>query len=164
VARVGAWDKHFVLANDLKYLASWGIIPIGVRSGSSFSGTFDGNGHVIRDLWVEAAVSGEEATAWNLGLFGYVTGVVRNLILEDFHLAGGVRSQRVGLLAGTSEGVIENCSATGFIGVGEDSRFVGGLIGVDVGQVTDCEATVTIDAGEGSTDIGELVGASHPEM
>lgn len=162
------WDKHFVLADDVNYLSSWGFIPIGVCSGSSFSGTFDGNGHVIRGLWVDATVFGrdwtEEATAWNLGLFGYVTGVVRNLILEDFHFAGGVHSRRVGLLAGTSEGVIESCSASGFVGVGKDSRFIGGLIGVDIGQVTDCEATVTIEAGEGSTDIGELVGASYPEM
>jgi hypothetical protein len=135
--------------------------PIGVCSGTSFSGTFDGQGHVIRDLRTDWWAN-DEATAWNFGLFGYVTGEVRNLVLENFYMTGGMNSRRVGLLAGTCEGVIENCSATGFIGVGENSRFIGGLIGVDVGQVSDCEATVTIEAGAGSTDIGGLVGASYP--
>lgn len=155
------WDKHFVLADDVNYGVSYEFSPIGVCAGSSFSGTFDGNGHVIRDLRTQTAGE-DEATVWNFGLFGYVTGEVRNLALENFYMMGGMNSRRVGLLAGTCEGVIENCSATGFIGVGENSRFIGELIGVDVGQVSDCEATVTIEAGAGSTDIGGLVGASAP--
>jgi hypothetical protein len=159
------WDKHFVLANDLDDVGSfWPFSAIGVCSGSSFSGTFDGQGHVIRGLWVEGWIDDQEATAWNLGLFGYVTGEIRNLRLEKAVVTGGVNSSRVGLLVGTSEGVIENCSASGSLAVGEKSRFIGGLIGLDIGEVRDCEATVTIEAGEGSTDIGEVVGASHPVL
>jgi hypothetical protein len=156
------WDKHFVLANDVDIGFTPEFSPIGVCAGSSFSGTFDGQGHVIRNLSTNTIDNGE-ATAWNWGLFGYVTGEVRNLVLEDFRFTGGKNCCRVGLLAGTSEGVIKNCSVTGSIAVGENSQFIGGLIGVDVGQTSDCEAAVTIEAGAGSTDIGELVGTNRPD-
>jgi hypothetical protein len=93
------WDKHFVLANDLDLWAAMNFSPIGICSGSSFSGTFDGNGHVIRNLR-EGAVNDGESPAWNFGLFGYVTGEVRNLTLENFGFAGGTNSCRVGIAGG----------------------------------------------------------------
>jgi hypothetical protein len=154
----GSWDKHFVLVEDLDLRFDSFFSPIGVCVGSSFSGTFDGNGHVIRNVTFD----GDEATAWNLGVFGYVTGEIRNLRLENIRLTGGMNSQRVGLLAGTCEGVITNCSATGSIAVGEGSQFIGELVGLNAGEISDCEATATIEAGEGSTDIGGLVGAPQP--
>jgi hypothetical protein len=157
------WDRHFVLANDIDIGFTPEFSPIGVCAGSSFSGTFDGQGHRIRNLSTDTIDNGE-ATTWNWGLFGYVTGEVRNLVLENFRLTGGVNCCRVGLLAGTSEGVITNCSATGSIAVGEDSQFIGGLIGYNYGKVSDCEATVGIEAGAGSTDIGALTGADHPPL
>jgi len=154
------WDAHFVLAADLNMSSAFNYSPIGVGRGSSFSGTFDGNGHVIRNVRVDANLDFDKATVWNTGVFGYVTGEVRNLRVEDIQLEGGANSQCVGLLAGTSEGVIRNCSATGSIRVGEGSRFIGELIGYSNGEVTDCEARATIEAGEGSTEIGGLVGRS----
>lgn len=154
------WDKHFILADDLDYGLSTRFSPIGICSGSSFSGSFDGNGHVIRNLRDDVS-DPSETTAWNFGLFGHVTGEVRNLVLENWRLASGENSYRVGLLAGTSEGVIENCSVSGTITVGEKSRCIGGLIGVNKGQIIDCDATVTIEAGGGSTDIGPLVGVDN---
>jgi len=157
------WDKHFVLANDVDYGFSPEFSPIGICSGSGFSGTFDGNGHVIRNLLNDGADS-SKITAWNFGLFGHVTGEVRNLVLENWRLSSGANSCRVGLLAGTSEGVIENCSVSGTITVGEKSRYIGGLIGVNIGRANNCDASVTIKAGTGSRDVGPLVGISnHPE-
>ncbi|MEN6332984.1 MAG: GLUG motif-containing protein, partial [Phycisphaerales bacterium] len=131
--------------------------PIGICSGSSFSGSFDGNGHVIRNLSNDFTYT-RKMTAWNFGLFGHVTGEVRNLDLENWRLASGANSCRVGLLAGTSEGVIENCFVSGTITVGEKSRYIGGLVGVNIGRANNCDASVTTKAGEGSRDIGPLVG------
>ena len=150
------WDKHFVLAHDLDA----GGDTVGIGPGSSFSGTFDGNGHVIRKLRIGWPSSG--TPVWNGGLFGYVTGEVRNLILEDCEIIGGVNSQRVGVLAGTNAGVVTNCSVAGSIIVGEYSQFIGELIGVNFGEVNDCDAVVTVEAGEGSTEIGGLIGAEDP--
>ncbi|MEN6574719.1 MAG: GLUG motif-containing protein [Phycisphaerales bacterium] len=152
------WDSHFVLAEDLNVAFRWEFSPIGVCRGSSFSGKFDGNGHVIRNI----NLGSDEATAWNWGVFGYVTGEICNLRLENIELEGAVNSQRVGLLAGTCTGVIRNCSATGSIRVGESSRYIGELVGYSSGEVSGCEATATIEAGEGSTDIGGLQGYQMP--
>jgi len=152
------WDKHFLLANDLDMPSN--AYPIGICRGSGFSGTFDGNGHVIRNLRIGSQSS--STPVWNGGLFGYITGEVRNLILEDCEITGGVNSQRVGVLAGTNAGVVTNCSVTGSISVGEYSQFVGELIGVNFGEVNDCDAVVTVEAGEGSTEIGGLIGAEDP--
>lgn len=154
------WNAHFVLAADLNMSSAFNYSPIGVGRGSSFSGTFDGNGHVIRNVRVDANLDFDKATLWNTGVFGHVTGEVRNLHVEDIRLEGGANSQCLGLLAGTSEGVIRNCSATGSIRVGEGSLLIGELIGYSTGEVTDCEATATIEAGDGSTKIGGLVGWS----
>ncbi|MEN6337181.1 MAG: GLUG motif-containing protein, partial [Phycisphaerales bacterium] len=58
------WDKHFVLANDLDYYGGYPqFSPIGICSGSSFSGSFDGNGHVIRNLSNDFTDS-SKTTAW----------------------------------------------------------------------------------------------------
>jgi len=154
------WDKHFVLGADVDMHFPSDFSPIGVCRGTSFSGTFDGNGHVIRNVVfdVHDEFSDDEATAWNLGLFGYVTGEVRNLHVQNVRFEAGMNSQRVGLLTGTCAGVIENCSASGSISVGENSQFIGELVGFNGGEVSDCEATATIEAGEGSTYVGGLIG------
>lgn len=158
------WDAHFILAADLNMAARSEFSPIGVGQGCSFSGTFDGNGHVIRNLNFDFDLTGPampypgKATARNLGVFGYVTGEVCNLRLENIQYVAGMHSKHVGLLAGTSKGVIRNCSATGSIRVGENSDSVGQLIGYNTGEIIECEAAATIEAGEGSTYIGGLAG------
>jgi hypothetical protein len=153
------WDRHFILVKDVGYS---GLRTVGICRGSAFSGTFDGNGHTIRGIRMDT----EGATAWNLGVFGYVTGQVRNLVVEDAYLASGPNSRWIGVLAGTCEGVIENCHATGSVTVGEGSQYVGGLVGYVAykgGQAVDCSAEATIEAGEGSTDVGPLIGYEEPD-
>ncbi len=152
------WDKHFILGNDVD-AGPGGPPPIGICAGSSFSGTFDGNGYVIRNL--RLGTWDGKTPVWNGGLFGYVTGEIRDLTLENCQITGGVNSRRIGLLAASNYGVIKNCSVTGSITVGEYSQFIGGLIGASyhsIGEVSGCQATVTIQAGEGSTEVGDLIG------
>jgi hypothetical protein len=153
------WDKHFILVKDIVYGPAR---TIGTSRGSAFAGTFDGNGHIIRNMQID----NKDATAWHLGVFGYVTGQIRNLTVENVYLASGPNSRWVGLLAGTCEGLIENCHATGSITVGQDSQYIGGLVGYVAykgGQVVDCSADATIETGEGSADIGSLIGYEEPD-
>jgi hypothetical protein len=153
------WDKHFVLVNDIPYGPSR---TIGICRGSAFAGTFDGNGHTIHSMHLD----NQDATARNLGVFGYVTGQIRNLTVENVYLASGPKSLWVGLLVGTCEGLIENCRVTGSVKVGANSKYIGELIGYVIwpgGEVVGCEADATIEAGEGSTDVGGLVGYWEPD-
>lgn len=151
------WDRHFVLVHDVG-LSAWPeseYRPIGICPGSEFSGSFDGQGHTIHSLNVDYG----DVPVWNLGLFGYVTGQVRNLHVEIMAFETGANSRRIGLLAGTCDGgLIANCSAQGSISVGANSEGVGQLVGYSTGQVVDCTSNATVAAGEGSTDIGGLIG------
>lgn len=101
--------------------------PIG-RSGSAFSGTFDGNGMTLSNLYVENTES-EFA-----GLFGMLnTGTVKNLNVHNASVKG---LSSVGVIAGGYTGKIENCHVTGLIQV-EGSYKVGGIIGYAYATVTD---------------------------
>ncbi len=101
--------------------------PIG-RSGSAFSGTFDGNGMTLSNLYVENTES--EFT----GLFGMLnTGTVKNLNVHNASVKG---LSSVGVIAGGYTGKIENCHVTGLIQV-EGSYKVGGIIGYAYATATD---------------------------
>ncbi len=82
---------------DLDQIENW--TPIGkCDSGKYFYGTYDGDGHVIKNL---------TCTDSNAGLFGYLCGEVRNLGIESGNIegayVGGITSQ------GSSSAVIFNC-------------------------------------------------------
>ena len=75
---------------------------------SSFSGTYDGNGHTIT---YQAQFS---ASSQNIGLFGSVSKTIKNLTLNASVTIsdGGTNWVNVGLLCGTLTGTLENCHAT----------------------------------------------------
>ncbi len=75
---------------------------------SSFSGTFDGNGHTIT---YQAQFS---TSSQDIGLFETVSGTIKNLTLNASVTisSGGTNWVNVGLLCGTLTGTLENCHAT----------------------------------------------------
>ena len=75
---------------------------------SSFSGTFDGNGHTIT---YQAQFS---TSSQDIGLFRTVSGTIKNLTLNASVTisSGGTNWVNVGLLCGTLTGTLENCHAT----------------------------------------------------
>ena len=90
--------------------------------GNSFAGTFDGHGHSITGLKVEAAAA-------NWGLFALVNGgTIKNLKVE-----GAVSSNNVcgGIVGKLQAGTIENCSMTGSVTTTGTSTkgYVGGIVG-----------------------------------
>ncbi len=111
------------------------------------AGSFDGNGHVIRNLYINRV--GEDY----VGLFGYVGsgGEVRNLGLENVQVSG---RDYVGGLVGENWGTVSGCYSTGSV-LGGSS--VGGLVGRnDSGTISQCYTTGNVS---GSWDyIGGLVG------
>ena len=90
-------DYTFTLINDLD-LGNLEWTPVG--KSTDFTGTFEGNGHTIKNLTV---TSGSK-----IGRFGNVTGtgIVKNVNLKDVNIKG---SSSVGALAGYVEGAtVEN--------------------------------------------------------
>lgn len=87
-----------------------------------FSGTFDGRGHTITGLRLEAEGSFQ-------GFFRYLTA---SALVENVHIQGIVDIQgsagNVGGLAGQNAGTVKNCS---FSGIVSGSEYVGGILGVN---------------------------------
>ena len=126
-----------------------GFPPIG----GSFTGTFEGNGFQIHNLYVN--------TSGNAGLFagigqGATGGTIRNLGIVDAYITSTTQSAGglVGQQAGNSSQVT-NCYATGSVTGNENA---GGLVGWQsggAGKVTNCYATANVT---GTTNAGGLVG------
>jgi len=148
-----------------------GWLPIGVPNEYNiyqiFFGTFDGGGHVIRNLYINRPGEYENnppGQGGKIGLFGWTAGdpnidfnappfgEIRNLGVEDADVTG---AESVGILLGQNYGTIENCWSTGTVtAIGANpwgqpfgSNNVGGLIGVITkGAVADCYSTATVVA------------------
>lgn len=130
----------------------------------TFDGTFDGNGHTIYNL--NASASG--STYATAGLFGSITGEVKNLNLEhgkvnSTHYAGaivGYSSANVGMeISGCTVSDFTIVSVPELIGGSYDNGDkVGGIIGyMDGGdKVTGC--TVKDTSVKGYRDIGGIAG------
>lgn len=71
------------------------------------SGSLDGNGHTVCSLKVEKTEERE-----NAGMFGMLTGTVRDLHLHDVYVCAN-GAKYAGTLAGVIEGRVEGCTVTG---------------------------------------------------
>ena len=149
---------------DLSSIGKW--IPIGSMnildesydynppSVKPFSGTFDGGNHTISNVNIYYAVTTENPCYDYGGLFGYVDGTVKNVVVADLSLTASY--QYFGGVAGylASSGNISNCVVTGTISgenytAGNDvtawGSYVGGIVGYSEGTVTNCTSTCTIE-------------------
>lgn len=137
-------SSHFKLMNDID-LSEWialnspstGWTPLG-NAETPFSGTFDGNGHVISGLWINLP------DASDVGLFGRVYGTtsieIKNLgvIIDEKGIIG---SKNVGGIVGYvhfnastyPEITLQSVFVQGKI---SGSDYVGGIIGRNVGNLT----------------------------
>jgi streptogramin lyase len=161
---MGHYDEHFILTADINldsYSFTTAVIapdmdnteyPPYMLSGIAFEGTFDGAGHKIINLTINT--NGVEN--YLLGLFGYVSGVVTNLGVENVHITGGDSSCYVGGLAGIG-GTISNCHSTGIVTAGDESERLGGLVGRS-GTISNCYSTVSVT---GHSRVGGLEGTGY---
>jgi hypothetical protein len=184
-------NGYYVLTQDIEAFNTkeWdngaGFLPIGTGfeeetaenfRGKVFSGYFDGQGYVVRNLYINRPNDN------GIGLFRTIAaaGAVINVRLEGGSirgahyvgsLAGGSRSpsvfgcsaevavsgiSRIGGLMGLNRGVIDASYATGSI---TGDYYVGGLVGRNYnGTVQECYATGTVS---GLWAAGGLVGGTH---
>jgi hypothetical protein len=155
------WDKAIVLTADLD-VNGVQVQRIGIGPGSEFRGSFDGRGHAVRNLVMDAG----DLSVWWMALFGWVHVDGR---ISDLNLAhavirgGGQRSGYLGALAGLNRGTISNCIATNVLVEGRstperNATYLGGLIGCNDGSVDHCRATGNVNA---DWEVGGLVGLNY---
>ena len=145
-------DAKLVADIDMKNI-SWTTIcetalyykEYGTGCDYGYSGTFDGNGHAISNLTATSSADG----AASVGLFGTVSGTIKNLGMKNFTLKDSGKDMRAGAIVGqllTANGKVSNCYVIGATIETEDN-VAGGIAGcVYEGTVENCyvvDATIS---------------------
>jgi len=120
--------------------------PLGTWSLSAFTGSFNGQGHEIRDLFINRPNESP------VGLFGYTgeEGVIKDTNMVDITVAG---YYYVGGLVGFNNGIVTNSHSTG--NVSGTVGMVGGLVGKNSDTVSNSFSTASVS---GIVNAGGLVG------
>lgn len=121
------------------------------KDSDPFYGTFDGNGKIISNLYINR---GNDDVPGRKGLFSYTTynAVIKNIGLVNIDITG---YGRVGGLVGSNSGSIDNCYVTG---IASGIYNIGGLVGVNDGEINKSYASVTVI---GEEYIGGFVGTNE---
>lgn len=131
--------------------------PVGDRN-NVYTGTFDGNGHTIRNM----AITKENLSFGDdCGMFGRVgtNATIQDLTLEDVRLDVDADDVSIGALAGSNQGIISNCRVSGNISVtNKEMGFVGGVVGrMESGVIQYCHSSASIQGGN-SDYVGGVLG------
>ncbi len=134
----------YILMNDIDCSGFGNFVPIG-SSSNYFAGIFNGNGHLIKDLYIH----GEHY----LGLFSSTSSSsqIKNFGLENVDVSGG---NFVGALVGVNRGSISQVFVSGKIVA---TLTAGGLVGLGAagGIVSDCYSMADVT---GSYKVGGILG------
>ena len=187
----GDGDVDAADSGGLYWNSGWGWDPIGVDYAIRFTGTFQGNGKTIANLYIHRTA--DTRSFW-VGLFGWVgtTGVIDGVKLRDANIRTQGTTWGIGALAGGNHGTIRGSSATGRINlnnvygegtgglVGQNEtggsitnsyakveiagnpQYGGGLVGRNEGgSIVGSYATGAVNSTWGNTWVGGLAGYSH---
>jgi hypothetical protein len=149
------WWKFFKLVADINMGNSINTnYKIIGNANHHFTGTFDGNGHKIRNLTYATT----PVTDY-VGLFGYINNAtIKNLGVEDINVSGG---RLVGGIAGFQYGTrssITNCYSTGSV---TGNEYTGGLCGGNYCEIIGCYSNTSVIGIYYSNDTGGLCGRNN---
>ena len=172
-------DTYFELTEDID-LGGKEWTPVGetvadlIMGGHEyfvFSGNFDGNGYIIKNLTIGTETSPYSGDV--CGLFGATSGTIEDVVLENVSInyVGGNHSSGYGFrmggaLVGYSMGDIVNCTVIGLdMKAGSDGSYValnsiGGLVGIQDGGTTVSHSRVSgkIEESTKNGNVGGFVG------
>lgn len=173
-----------ILKSDID-LAGKLWIPIAAGDGSKrYGGIFDGNGHVIKNMYINASelAQVDNKYAQNLGFVGTLGGgTIKNLILEDINIqastnAGDILGRAdsqisVGAFVGwmadkVTKNVVDNCVvASGTIRTTGNGQGVGGIVGnAKIGTISNCLSLVEIHTSGSQAFVGGIIGITKTNV
>lgn len=135
------------------YNSGYSWMPIGKDSSSAFAGSYDGGGYAIKNL----KVSIETANSAYGGLFGYCTGDLKNITIEnsDIKVTASGTAYAGGIVGYHKNGTIENCHNNNTT---VNAQYGGGIIGYSYyGEaINNCSNSGKVDG----TCVGGIVGTA----
>ena len=132
-------NQYFELTNNISGAGVPVIGSLVYGAERRFKGTFDGNGFSISNVNRTNNSTNQQG---DLGLFGYLEGTVKNLIILNGTITLSTAGKSVGAIAGSTYGgaVIERCFNSGctvqMTSTRMDYAQVGGLVGAAGGNTT----------------------------
>ncbi len=124
------WGFHYIQTADigagitLNWFSGQGWTPIG-NNITKFSGSYDGKGHSISNLFINRPNSVEQGLFGKLGGTSLQSAVLKNITLINVDITG---NREIGSLAGLTDqyNTITNCHSSGVV---KGNRNTGGLVG-----------------------------------
>ena len=178
-----AWYAENHTKGDAKLTADLDLdgklwIPIAAGTGNQkYSKNFDGNGHIIKNLYIDGneLFAKNKDYAQNLGFVGVLGGgTVKNLTLENVDIqastnAGDVMDHSkdqpisvgavVGWMNEVDNNLVDACMVTGSIMTTGNGQAVGGIVGdAKGGKITNCLSLVEIHTSGNKADVGGIIG------
>ena len=152
-------SAHYKLGADID-LKGVEFTPIGNADTGAFSGSFDGNGYVIKNLSIDG---GKYA-----GLFGYNEGNISNIKMQNIDVQG---SRFIGGIVGDNEGNIKDCAVESGQIIGTEFLWnarVGGICGINNGNLEgdfSNAAKIEVQIATGETNgIGGIIGYNQSTL
>lgn len=167
----GKPQTYYTLAADLDLSNSTAFMPIGTST-RPFNGTFDGNGHTIKNVKLSSSSINAITDSKYVGLFGRINSasVIKNLVVENITIEDG--AVYAGSIVGYNEGTILNCKVTQsslnkeVVNI-KASYAVGGIAGANFGHINKCKVinqTIVSTSTQGnSSTCGGIVGSNGLE-
>ena len=155
-----------------------GFIPIGINTNESgyteksFKGIFDGNGKIIKNLYINRKVEDNQKD-FVIGLFGYNYGTIKNLGVENCNNSGslttsGINTCMVGGITGRNYKDIEECFVSGKVSCvcNAKSRCGGICATSDASTIINCYnlATISCTGGNQANVSGGIAGSSAGKL
>ncbi|MGN0443692.1 MAG: Ig-like domain-containing protein [Acutalibacteraceae bacterium] len=140
-------SAYYVLANDITVTANFWT-PIGRYS--TFTGSFDGNGHTIYGINIS------NTDFESCGLFDNNSGTIKNLTVSGATIVGNTYT---GAIVAYNNGVISNSFVEESTLSNLSDNYVGGMVGYNTGRITECG--VYCDVVSGGAVVGGLVGMNY---
>lgn len=126
----------------------------------NYRGSFDGDGHVIRGLYINS----NDSELYSVGLFGNLSAssvIIQNLGLENSYISSN--SRYAGGIIGHNAGTVQNCYSTAAVSSSSDYTSVGGVVGSNIGTVQNCFSTGPVSwtyQGQGQAYLGGVTGSN----
>lgn len=116
------------------------FVPIGTAT-TPYSGTFNGNGATISNLYLNANWTGTER-----GFLGNLTGTVQHVNLTNVSVVATGDYHVGGLIGFNRSGTVRGCSVQGFV-QGAATGLTGGIVGQNNGIIYSSYSTAAVSGG-----------------
>ena len=150
-------NKYFRLENDLDFTGR-NYLPVGFSDSSPFGGTFDGQGKTISGISFSIGdQSGIDINKATIGIFGAVSGTVKNLRLAGSSIEGG---KNTGGIVGTNNGTVTNCHVGSNVSISSFGQWpnIGGIVGYNIGKIEGCTSAASVSTTNDVNGYGGIVG------